>query len=77
MTGTPLPGGGSLDSQAATLWAQHGLGEIDIVWDNPESIRVKFWHRGKVWVHQGDMLRGYLTSSGVMFTGVLRRKYRN
>jgi hypothetical protein len=50
---------------------------VDVVWINPKGVRVKFWHGGSAWVRQGDMLQGYITSTGVIYSGVLRRKYRN
>jgi hypothetical protein len=61
----------------AELWGRQGIGIVDVVWLNPKKVRVKFWHGGSAWVRQGDMLQGYITSTGVIYSGVLRRKYRN
>ena len=66
-----------LDQRAAAIWAKDGIGIVEIVWDDPVKIKVKFWHGGCAWLRQGDMVQGYITSSGVVYVSILRRKNRN
>jgi hypothetical protein len=66
-----------LHDKAAQIWAKEGLAVFEIVWENPRKIRVEFWTGYSAWLKPGDMIQGYTTSTGLVFTSILRRRYRN
>jgi hypothetical protein len=67
----------ALSERAAEIWAKEGVALIEVIWEAPEKVKVEFWFGGKAWLHPGDAIQGFMTSSGVLFNGILRRRYRN